>query len=440
MGTVQSSLAEVRLSVSPVTGGSSLRFGRVDGTQEVVEEVRVRITSTDGNQYQVFQRLLDPLTNENGVTLERDAIKTYTLLGSNAFGTLYAQNVENLTFSDQLLYTASSSGEGDTLTVVYAVQAQRLNASGRFLGRIQYTVRPIGGGSQDTTIFNVTLEAPGELKVSLEGLGQRNTVKLEADQRSDKDPVAQIKFEGNLGAQVKIFQEFENVAVNEFNEEFDSSLINFEAVAEKSGQVFRSRLDKILQRPLIYSSQLNEDIVLVQFSADEEKFAKHKAGQYRGRLKFTIDVDGRIKEEIIDFVVEVKPKFDLQVAFPPEGVRFAKVLPNSPPQFNEVEVFVNTNLGKPYMVMQSVIAAMTNEKGQEIDKKYFLIKEELNHGQAGSVVHSDFAPVEKGVGPIFISDNKGSPSQFKVIYKLMAYPEMNPGDYSTSIIYSLGEK
>src|SRR5436190_11780587 len=94
--------AVVNLSVNPQEGGSTLRLGRIGTSNILDKEVRIRTTSTEGAQYQVFQRVLEPLTSQDGKNLDLGVIGTYTLNGSNASGTLYAQNPEPMGLSDQL--------------------------------------------------------------------------------------------------------------------------------------------------------------------------------------------------------------------------------------------------------------------------------------------------------------------------------------------------
>jgi hypothetical protein len=139
--------AAVSVSVSPMEGGSSLRFGRVDVTSSNTKEVRLRITSGDGRQYQVFQRIIEPLINEQGGSLDLEAVQSYTLIGSNSQGTLYQQDLEGLSLADQLLYTSNDPGDSDAFTLIYQINSERINAGGDFTGKIVYTVRPIAGGA-----------------------------------------------------------------------------------------------------------------------------------------------------------------------------------------------------------------------------------------------------------------------------------------------------
>ena len=142
---------------------------------------------------------------------------------------------------------------------------------------------------------------------------------------------------------------------------------------------------------------------------------------------------------LVDLEVQVEPQFNIEVTLPPEGMRFEKVLPDGPAQVKEVLVNVKTNLGKPYMVIQKMVSPMTNEKGEEIIPQHFHMKVSLEGSAKGRAAMEDFRQVEAGDSSIFYSDNQGSSAAFKAYYRLRGYPEIAPGDYSTSIVYSLSE-
>ena len=59
----QSSFAAVTLSINAVDGSNSLRFMAAEGYTDK-KELRIRVNSTGGKQYQVFQRVNEPLVNE----------------------------------------------------------------------------------------------------------------------------------------------------------------------------------------------------------------------------------------------------------------------------------------------------------------------------------------------------------------------------------------
>ena len=114
-GFVPVCFANVSLSVNPIDGSNSLRFDSVPAAgMENKEEVHIRVSSTNGNRYQVFQRILEPIVDEKGDSLNLQAIETQTLSNSNSYGTLYLQNSDHLSMGDQLLYSSSQSGQSDS--------------------------------------------------------------------------------------------------------------------------------------------------------------------------------------------------------------------------------------------------------------------------------------------------------------------------------------
>jgi hypothetical protein len=147
-----------------------------------------------------------------------------------------------------------------------------------------------------------------------------------------------------------------------------------------------------------------------------------------------------VEEWDVDLEVRISPVFEIQVKYPPEGMKFSNVIPNAPEQVREIWVEVKTNIEKPYWVSQSATGILVNEKGEEIEKEFFTMKEELvTADNPGKVVAADFEPVQEGDTALFYSDPKGMPAQFKVIYKLLPYQKMQSGNYKVGIVYSLGE-
>lgn len=438
--TTLNAQAEIILSVTPVHGGNSLRFGRVSSRGQVNREVRIRITSTDGNQYQVFHRLADSLRNEKNASLGNNVMTTYTLLGSNASGTLYAQNVERLGQTDQLLYSSGSGGESDSFTVAYTIDSNRVNATGDFFGRIQYTVRPVGGAAQDTVILNVTAEISGEFKIDVRASSSADSIRLEYRQGREQEEYVKFAFAENLRQDIQIFQDVELFPQNEVLDEINDRLIMFKASGSNKGELFPRSFDNLTRkRVLVYSSKESEDEFFINFILNEGIIGQQKTGNYKGKLKYIVQTDQTERVFDIRLEVEIEPVFAIDVDLPPGGLSFERLLPDSQPMIREVKVKVTTNLEKPYMIMQNVISPLTNEEGVEIPGEYFTLKGELFEGETGEVAYTDFLPVPSGENPIFFSDTKGSPSHFKVMYRLRPYPEMLPGGYTTSTRYTLGE-
>jgi len=432
--------AALNLSVSPLNGGTNLRFGRVPASGLTNKEVRIRITSTDGNQYQVFHRVIDSFVNEQNVPIASDAMSTYTLIGSNAAGTLYAQNLERLGFTDQLLYSSSTGGNSDSFTAVYALDGSRIGASGNFLGRIQYTVRPIGGSTQDNVILNVTIEASGEFKIKIEGSSTSDSVRLNIRDDASKEGYVQFSFSDNRNEDIEIYQEVEPFLQDELFNEINKDAVLFMATGQAAGELQPQSLTPLTRkRVLVYSSRENEGSFRLNFTLNKEAIEEQKAGTYQGQLNYIIRNDNVERIENVRLQVKVEPVFAIEVDLPPQGLSFERLLPDSQPIIREISVKVKTNLGRPYMVMQHVTSPMTNDEGSVMPGQYFTYKGTVLDSQTGKVNNNDFKQVPGEETSLFISDNKGSPSRFQIGYRLRPYSTMVPGNYSTSIRYSLGE-
>ena len=170
IGLSQACFANVSLSVNPVDGSNSLRFERIPvAGEENKKEIHIRVISTNGNRYQVFQRVLEPIVDEKGDALNLQAMETQTLPNSNSAGTLYLQNSDHLSMSDQLLYSSSQTGASDSFIIGYSLNQNFINAGGKFRGRLVFTVRGMGNGSSDQVTIDVFLETSSSLKVSVKG-------------------------------------------------------------------------------------------------------------------------------------------------------------------------------------------------------------------------------------------------------------------------------
>lgn len=432
--------AAVSLSISPVSGSNSLRFGRLLASEENNIEVRIRITSTDNEQYQVYQRMNEPLTNERGQMASAETLKSYSLMGSNSSGALYLENMDSVSSAQQLIYSSSTSGASDSFTVVYVADGSKLGSSGNYFGKIAFSVRSAGGGSQENAYLNVFIDSFGEVKASIEESNGRSYIQLESGDELNKEKYLKVSFSGNPGAPIRIYQETVLFPSDELFNDINSDVVKYFSSGEPKGdlaQQIPTDIDR--KKTLIYSSKEAEDSFFVNFLIDETNIDEQKAGVYKGKIQYSVESESISREFSFDIEVEIKPVFNIKVTLPPGGLNFEKILPMSPPQVNEVEVSVRSNLGKPYVLVQDVISPFTNTKGDVIDGKNFTIKVELEKKQKGKVVYDVFKPVPVEASPIFFSDNKGSSSRFKVYYRLSPFEGMTAGGYSTNIVYSLGE-
>ena len=436
-----SAFAALSLSVSPADGSSSLRFDRITQGQENIKQIRVRVTSTGRNRYQIFQRVQQPIVNEKGESLNFQAIQAVTMNNSNSAGTLYLQNADRLSQGDQLLYTSSQGGDSDSFVISYVVDPTAMGAAGRFFGQILFTVRSMTDASQEQAFVNISLESVSNWNVSVSGGRTPGQVRIKDSDVAEKTAdFVKISFSGNLGQEVRIYQEFNALPQNTMAEEILPDAFRFLVAGETeqnvrvSGAVPMGRT-----RTLIYTGKSQEDSLRVYFLANPDKIQEANAGTYTGKVKYIVETDKGPEEFLIDLECDIQPVFNLDVTLPPEGVSFANVLATNPPTQREVMVTVHSNLHRAYQVLQDLSVPMANEKGNEIDKGYFTVKVEIPSGEKGQTKFVDFSSMQTGEYPIFSSDGKGSPATFKVVYRLQGYPQLSSGNYSAPIRFSLNQ-
>ena len=433
-----SAQAVLDLSVSPTDGGNSIRFGKVNLPTAVNAEVRIRITSSDNQQYQVFQRIEEPFTNERGEQLGRQLIQTSAMIGSNAAGTLYVEDVERMNFSEQLIYTSNPDGLSDSFTLIYQVDPKEVDKTGNFFGRILYTVRPVGGGASQEVVLNSFLDADqGEAHVEITSDSGTGQLHLSSASKRDQETTIELKYSGNSGP-LKIYQQIEEFPVNEEGRSLDAKMLQFSVAGAEHGNTdYVSPSGFSQRRVLIYDGEAPEDTLVVNYAINDDQ--EQLAGSFKGMMSLVLEGESLNEVHPFEMQIDIAPVFELSAEYPPEGVSFKKLVPDSPPQTKEVTVTVHTNLGKAYEIVQNMSGPLTNEEGEMIDFNFFTINEELLADQTGEIQFADFAPLESGDLTIFRSDKEGSPAKFKVIYRLKPYNKMPAGDYRTAVVYSLNE-
>lgn len=431
--------AVMEMSVTPQDGGTSMRFSRGDLNLGVTKNIRIRITSNDNVQYQVFQQLVNTFTNERGITIDRPVLKANIVPGSSGSGTTYLASYEPLNRGEQLLYTSSGNGASESFTLVYSVDSQYLSDSGNFNGLIQFILKPVSGGQRQTVQTNVFIESNAELTVSAEGSTAPDIVKLDTSPNA-LPAFVKMSFSGNTGTPLKVYAEVLTKPINELNSELESGIIK---IAEDGGQngdlSFTSPVDLPRNRALVYKSNQQSDSFSIVFTIPPDSVSKLTAGSYHGLVRFSFETDHIIKTFDIDLDIIISPVFEISMDFPQGAVKFSRVLPGGDPQIKEVNVTVNSNLARPYVVNQNVADYLINDKGQAVPKNFFEQRQVIFEGYKGIPDSDKFNTVEQGDKVIFKSDKQGSSTKFKVYYRLSPFNGMQAGDYKTSIVYSLNQ-
>jgi len=442
MGLTQVCFAGISLSVNPVDGSSALRFDRTS-TEGFVnkKEIRIRINSGNGTRYQVFQRVIEPLVNEKGESLNLQAISTQTLPNSNSYGTLYLQNSSYLGVGDQLIYSSAQNGSSDAFIIAYSINQSLVNTGGKFRGRLSFTVQGMGNASSDQMTIDVFLETTPSLNVTIKGAHHANRVHIkDTDTGENRSNFVSVSFSGNGGQEIKIYQELESMPQNDADVELGSGVLQIDPQGSAQGLQIQGPNPLEIKRTLIYSGNKGEDNFNIYFLVNADLVSQQDAGKYKGKIKYVVETEHGKQEFPIEIKCDISPVFNIQVTPPPEGLNFPHVVSSSPYQQKQVQITVLSNLHKPYQVIQGLQAGMTNKQGKEFDNKYFNMQVVIPSGQKGQTDFKEFTSVQTGESPIFSSDAHGSGAVFTVVYRLQGYAQMSAGDFSVPIRYSLNQK
>jgi len=439
------SSAVFNISVSPYEGGYDLRFGKVSAVgPRINKEVVVNINSDIGKQYQLVQRLLEPLTNAQGISLSQNNFFVYALRGTNKYGTLAVEQEVPVFLGRTILYTSNSSGLPDSFNLVYNLKGPFDVPAGSYRGRIAFTLEPIDAmQEQVTVILNIFAEIEIESSIEIKTITGSRTINLNSSREDTSSADALIEIKGGLGRSFRILQELSQPLISQEGEELTYEAVNFLiGEAEKgSGPVQLSPLS--LRREVIYSSgpRGEPDSFVITYALGD--LSQAKAGRYKTNIKYFLEETIPAQINLIDtydLEVEIERIFNISVETELGSgiIAFQNLKPGESPKSYEVAIQIKSNVGKQYQVTQNVLSELVNKDGQIILQKYFTLRTE-GVDTKGIIKFPQKAEVKKGDTALFISDKKGSPDSFKVIYELTCPSDVRAGDYSTSVVYSLSE-
>lgn len=430
------------ISAIPYEGGSDLRFGRLGAEiSEVKKEVTIRVTTDINKQYRVFQEINSPLTNSEGQVIPYTSLTFYTLRGSNRRGSLDAEQQQSMRRGRTLLYTSDTQGQGDSFILVYSLSSAGGLLGGDYRGQIRFSLESVDGSATPQQVYlnvRATLEPSASLEVITPVGGK--TIELKAGEVHQEKNEVLIRIKGNFGQTYRIMQSlFDNLRSDE--RELPAGSVFFKVSEGRKGVVAGQGELRPGNTVLYTSSPRGEaDDVLVTYHLTEPLEAK--AGTYRGRVRFPIEGPAsltRVEQTSLNFLVKIEPTFELEVSPETGGrIEFRDLKSGQPPKVNEVVIEVETNLGKPYQVSQKVENLLTNKEGKAIPKDKFVFYEQALT-QAGVLKQASRAPVEVGETTLYVSDEKGAPAKFKIIYELTIPRDLTAGSYSSQITYSISE-
>ena len=322
---------------------------------------------------------------------------------------------------------------------MYALNPDMVKASGNYIGRMIYTVRSNDGGDGQASL-TMNVQATPHWKATVSGSKASDSIIIDDKNVTEKTAdFVKIAFSGNLGSEVRVYQEVATMPQSIDGTELGSDGLIFYATGQIDGLKAQTVSALPQNRSLLYQGSIADGAVLVYYQLNPKTLGDQAPGEYLGRIKFTVETDQGVQEYFINVKCRIQPVFTVNVTVPSDGISFEQVVPNHPAQEKVVLVTVTTNLRKPYQVTQSCQSPMTNEKGALINKEYFTQKVEMLQGAKGRTTFNDFLPVEVGDYPIYASDSKGDSAVFRITYKLHGYQGMSTGKFTAPIQYSLNQ-
>jgi len=447
--------AEFRIEVAPYQGGTELNFKVVCGSSSLPQELKIKVSTDINKPYVVRQLPLEPPDNGRGNFIDWRNFSFYGLMGSlvsegpGTFHVASSSPIGNV-YSIDRLYTSSSQGKSAEFILVYILNLKEDTPKGIYRGRIKFVLEP-----QDTSetpqyaFLNILVEVKEKLgetkpKIEIIPVSGLNTIYLNSKKEQKQAFDVEVKINQDFKQKVTLYQILvEELRAVETGEKLDCEVLNYQLSPVNIGMNEASSLTKFSSgRMNLYTSESDGKSVesfIITYSLGD--LSKYKAGRYRGKIYYYLESLG--KSELVgklDLEVENEPIFELVIS-PQEQksmLEFRNLKPKEPPKQSEVIIEIKSNLGKPYQVSQNVLSELTDKEGNTIPFKYFTITLE-SLDTKGSLKIPGKQPVKKGDTILFVSDEKGSPDKFKIIYELSTDPQIKAGDYSTRISYSLLE-
>lgn len=466
--TITPCFAAFSLAVEPYEGGYDLRFGKASTQdQKIVKEVTIRMTTDIGKQYRIYQRLDKPLSTPDGVEINRDNFKMYTLINSNTMGTLERIEEYPVMSSDTVLYTSNTAGDGDSFRVVYTLQPTIDQVAGSYYGRMIYYAVPIDSSQEQVNeTINMYADLTNEGAVEISTVSGFKSIRISSKDVSDnmtaavQYPTVNISIKGNLGASYRIYQQLGDTLVKASDgQKFDLSKVAFKVTNLKSGEIVKQNdLSELKAKSLVYAS---DDLgssaeIAVKFEPTNE-FVEERANLYTGMINYSIELDKTRTMVEPGYIDSVDVEFDVEPIFriiatsvTPDGetivqegsavLSFGELSYKTGPSESKVNIKIDSNLDKPYLVTQKILGTLQNDNGDIIPSELFTFV----LGQIEDSVGTIKFDTESSVNPdkdtaIFVSNQDGDSDEFNITYRLRVTADTPGGNYNAGVSYSLSE-
>jgi hypothetical protein len=451
--------AVFNMTATPDDGGFDLKFGRLGPEDfKVTQQLTIRVMADEGVQYRVMHRYTQPLTSTDGTRLPVGMLRMYPRVGSSTMGSLLYREETPIEDLDTIIYTSNGSGTSDTFQLIYTMTPSQAQVPGSYYGRISYVLVPVNSTHEQVVVslkVYVQLEAGSEPVVEIATDNGQKRVVLDGKRLqggsaiADEWPRVIFRARAPLGSTYRVYQTLENGSLtSSTGQDFDLSQVVFMASGASYGTTVGSGdLKGMGAKQLLYTSSADgtADTFSVAYGPGED-FRVQPEGAYRGRIVYTVETMGRGGEsapltQTMDLEIDIPPVFDIRVySNGKEGVdlRFGDVSYRTGPKTSDVEINVETNMQRPYQIVQKVASPMANEKGDKVPPENFTIKV-LSCGEEETprFILRDITPVKQGDTVVFTSGARGKSTCLKVQYQLEMEPDSRSGNYEARIGYSL---
>lgn len=437
--------AAFSLSVTPYEGGVDIRFGNVAPNAAVInKEMTIRITSDIAKQYRVSQMMLSSLSTPEGSVFPLQNLSVYAIRGSNRQGVLNVEQTTPLMPGKQVLYTSNPQGLSDTFTLVYSLTPGENVAPGSYMGRISFILEPIDASQQQVTvILNVYATVDSRSKIEISILSGSKEIRLSPARDNSKKAAVSINVKGGLGKQYRILQAVPGQLRSSEGNELNWNAVTMMGNGARAGMVVADTKPLTQQPQMIYvSSPSGEgDSFVIEYAlADVDG---EQVGRYQSKVQYFLETLNGAKVEQIDslsLVIEYPRVFDLSITpeDPTGKLEFRNLKAGQAPRRSEVSFVINSNIGRPYQVLQNVYSELVNANGNQIPGDHFTVYGEGNDSK-GLLKVGGKIQVKKGDTTLFVSDSRGSSDSFKLIYELDIPKDVLAGDYASRMTYSLIE-
>lgn len=432
------------LSYSLVEGGYNLELSPANP----YKGVKLEITSDVSQRYEIIQTFIKPLESRDkpGLVIS-DNFVIRGLRGTNKFGDFRVSAADAPVRSDEVVYISNPAGDADSFTLVYGIARPEEIEAGDYFGRISFTLSPIGSTREQVTkIIDVyvniekTGEIPPDIAISTPGGAKNIVLNYQKEEMRSADIL--VKINGKFKKPFSINQVLTQPLESQEGNRLEPAAVTFLVKEAKKGMAVNKNTPLSGGPQSIYVSTSTggaDEYFVISYNLGD--LAKQKAGGYRSKIQYLLEEQGaQTKLESIELEIENERIFDLSIT-PEEqrySIEFRQVKPTEPARQSAVTLEIMTNIGKRYQVNQEVYSALANKEGNVIPSQYFTLQGESLETK-GKLKLLDRQEVKKGSTVLFISDDQGSPDKFKLIYELKCPQDLQAGDYTCKITYSLSE-